>query len=199
MSSNAWRLPPLRVVHHPGPVQTAMDGGQYEAREVSHRPFGHLDQEVDELLLRVGRDREDIDQGEDFLPLRDGCHVPSEMSSPGPSRSGPPRVIFSSARRASKGAAIVIVVFGPHWRDWPRKWARAAATVCEVIPLSTARVLWSPRMACAVTFGASDAHPRIGVNRSQTPENRPTHIAKNATNRKPEQSRGAERDRTVGL
>ena len=50
---------------------------------------------------------------------------------------------------------------------------------------------------------ASDAHPLIGVNRSQSFPNprktAPTHIAQNGANRKPEQSRGAERDRTVGL
>ena len=33
----------------------------------------------------------------------------------------------------------------------------AAATACEVIPLSTARVLCGPRMAWAVTFGTPAA------------------------------------------
>jgi hypothetical protein len=57
---------PLRVVDDVSPVTTGMNVGGDEPRKTAHRVLCCFDQHVGELLLMIGRDGKDVDQGEDL-------------------------------------------------------------------------------------------------------------------------------------
>jgi hypothetical protein len=62
---------PLRVVDDVLAVVAAMDVGRHEPGLLLHHLVGGAHQQVDELLLPLGRHGEDVDQGHDVLVRAD--------------------------------------------------------------------------------------------------------------------------------
>ena len=51
-----------------------MDVGRNKSRQVTHRRFCGVDQQIDQLLLLSGFNGEDVDERDEFIVFVDGGH-----------------------------------------------------------------------------------------------------------------------------